>query len=33
MKTHILYTVEKNTERRTPRDEELAKWLKDFGEN
>jgi hypothetical protein len=33
MKIHILYTIEKSTERRTQRDEELAKWLSGLGEN
>jgi hypothetical protein len=32
MKTHILYTVGKSTERRTQKDEELMKWLGGLGE-
>jgi hypothetical protein len=32
MKTHILYTVEKSTERRTQRDEEHIKWSNNLGE-
>jgi hypothetical protein len=33
MKIHILYTVGKSTDRRTQREEELAKWLSGLGEN
>jgi hypothetical protein len=32
MKNHILYIVGKSTERKTPTDEELAKWLSGSGE-